>query len=122
MRKFATLALLFPVLLATTSPVGSQTRPRRVSETANNNTTTLARADETRTNETTLARVDERPRVSRDASSALEHPRRERTGGGNSWLRGLLGMGIQMSTARVGRSSCSPPRGVFLGMPRSARY
>ncbi|MGZ8845092.1 MAG: hypothetical protein ACXW3C_01375 [Pyrinomonadaceae bacterium] len=87
-------------------PVGSQTRPRRVTEAAENSTTP--------------ARSDERPRVARErATSALEQPRRE--GGGSRWLRGLLGMGIEIGARRAGGSSCSPSRHVFLGMPRS-RY
>ena len=114
MRKIAIPALLFPVLLAMTIPVGSQTRPRRVSEPVDNSTT-LARAE--------LARADERPRVAREgAAPALEQPRREGSGGGNRLLRGLLGMGIEMGAGRLGRSSCSPSRGVFLGMPSSRRY
>jgi len=112
MRKIAIPALLFPVLLAMTTPVGSQTRPRRVSETVENSTTLKS---------TALARSDERPRVARvPVSSTLEQPRRE--GSGNRLLRGLLGMGIALGASRVGRgSSCSPSRGVFLGMP-SSRY
>ena len=102
MRKIAVPALLFPILLSMTTPVGSQTRPRRVSETA--------------ANLTTPARSDERPRVAREpATPALEQPRRE---GGNRWLRGLLGMGIEMGAGRLGRSSCSPSRGVFLERSR----
>ncbi len=104
MRKIAVPALLFPVLLAMAMPVGSQTRPRRVTESTENSTT--------------QAQTNERSRGTRErATSTLEQPRRD--DGGSRWLRGLLGMGIEMGARRAGGSSCSPSRHVFLGMPRS---
>jgi hypothetical protein len=102
MRKFTTFALLFPILFALTVSVGSQTRPRRVTQPAN----TLASTSE--------VPAQQRPRTTERAPAVREGSRRE-----SRWPGILLNTGLSIGAGRIGHgSSCSPSRGVLLGGPR----
>jgi hypothetical protein len=104
-RKIATLALLFPILLAMLTPAGSQTRPRRV--TASNETAEPE----------TLATATERPRVTRESSPSRvsDEARREGVGKPSRWRVILTGLAIGAAAAG---SSCAPSRGGILRGPR----
>ena len=103
MRKTCILALLFPTLIALAVPVGSQTRPRRVTQPAN---TSSVSSSETRT--------QERERTERARTPEIrEGQRRE-----SRWPAMLLGTAISIGASRGHGSSCSPSRGVLLGGPR----
>jgi hypothetical protein len=99
MRDVAISALFFSILLASASPVCSQTRPRRVGP-----------APDTFSESGPRARPEERPREVRGGTT------RERAGGGSRWARTLLGIGIAVGAGRS--RGCSPSRGRILGLPR----
>ena len=112
MRKFTISALLFPVLLALTVPVGSQTRPRRVNQLTDTSVasnaevrTSAASNSESRTQEPARA-ISERP------AAVREGVRRE-----SRWPGLLLSTGLAIGASRMGHhgSSCSPSRGALLG-------
>lgn len=102
MKKLYVSALLFPTLLAVTVSVGSQTRPRRVtqpvtSEASNSNT------------------AQERRRENRAATPDFREGRRP-----SRWAGILLNTGLSIGS-RVGRGdSCGPSRGSILNGPRFA--
>lgn len=103
MRKLTISALLFPVLFGLTVSVGSQTRPRRVTQPAN---TSLATNLE--------ARTQQRPRATERTPAIREGARRE-----SRWPGILLSTGLAIGASRIGHgSSCSPSRGGILSMPR----
>jgi hypothetical protein len=111
MRKFTISALLFPVLFGLTVSVGSQTRPRRVTQPVDtslvsNNTTPASNSE---------ARTQERPRATSERSPASrEGVRRE-----SRWPGILLNTGLSIGASRIGHgSSCSPSRGAILSGPR----
>ncbi|HJZ81763.1 MAG TPA: hypothetical protein VKD91_15510 [Pyrinomonadaceae bacterium] len=105
MRKSFISALLFPILLALTIPVGSQTRPRRVEPPTSSS---LAINSE--------AREAERPRVARARTSEIREGAPPRT---SRWPGILLGTGIAIGLGRIGHGGvCSPSRGVLIGGPR----
>jgi hypothetical protein len=102
MREVIIPGLLFSILLAPTSLVCSQTRPRRVGPPPEVFSESVPRG-----------RAEERPRAVRG-----EAPR-ERAGRGSRWPRILLGAGIAIGAGRVGRSrSCTPSRWSIGGLPR----
>ena len=109
MRKITISALTLSILLATVTPLRSQTRPRRVTQTT-----------DIFSESTPRARADERPRVAGDrARTVRDEARREGAGRQSRWPRILLGAGIAIGTGRVGRSrSCTPSRPVLGGLPR----
>ena len=104
MRKFTVFALLFPILLGLTVSVGSQTRPRRVTQPTN---TSLAPSSET------LAQ--ERQRATRTQTPEIrEGARRE-----SRWPGILLNTGLAIGMGHIGHGgSCSPSRGSILNGPR----
>ena len=111
MRKFTISALLFPILFAVTVSVGSQTRPRRVSQPTNSSA------------ESNLeARAQERPRATSErapATSERTPPFREGARRESRWPGILLGTGLSIGAGRIGHgSSCSPSRGSILQGPR----
>lgn len=106
MRKFTLFALLFPILFGLTVSVGSQTRPRRVSQPTNTNTSSVSNSE---------ARAQERPRATSERTPATREGARR----ASRWPGILLGTGIAIGAGRIGHgSSCSPSRGVLLGGPR----
>ena len=105
MRKFTCFALLFPILFGLTVSVGSQTRPRRVTQPTNTSTS-LASTSETNS--------QERQRTSRARTPELREGRRE-----SRWPAILLSTGISLGASRIGHgSSCGPSRGSILSGPR----
>lgn len=108
MKKLLVSALLFPILLAVTVPVGSQTRPRRVNQPANANSAN---------SETTNNQERERERQFRSRTPDFREGRRE-----SRWPGILLNTGLSIGTSigsRTGRAdSCSPSRGSILNGPR----
>jgi hypothetical protein len=109
MRRTCILALLFPTLIALAVPVGSQTRPRRVTQPAD--TSQPANTSSVSSSET---RTQERERTARARTPEIrEGQRRE-----SRWPAMLLGTAISIGASRGHGSSCSPSRGVLLGGPR----
>ena len=105
LRKLSISALLFPILLALTVPVGSQTRPRRVEPPANDAPALNAEA-----------RATERPRVVRERPTEIREGALPRQ---NRWPAILLGSAIAIGASRIGHGGvCSPSRGVLIGGPR----
>ena len=109
MREITTPVLLLSILLATGTPLRSQTRPRRVGPPP---------VDINSESESVPRSRAERPRVAdgRERTVRGEAPR-ERAGRGSRWPRILLGVGIAIGAGRVGRS-CTPSRDVIRGLPR----
>ena len=110
MREVTIPVLLFSILLATATPLRSQTRPRRVGPPPvdiNSESESVPRH-----------RAEEQPRVAdgRERTVRGEAPR-ERAGRGRRWTRILLGAGIAIGAGRAGRS-CTPSRDVIRGLPR----
>ena len=105
MRKISVSALLFPILLALAVPVGSQTRPRRVTQPDS-----LAAVTNSETN------TQGRAQTVRARTPAI------REGGAREsrWPAILLSTGIAIGASRIGHGggSCSPSRGVLMGGPR----
>jgi hypothetical protein len=111
MRKFTISALLFPVLLGLTVPVGSQTRPRRVNQLTD---TSVASNSEVRPS----AALNSEVRTQERSRATTERPRaaREGTRQGSRWPGLLLSTGLAIGASRIGHgSSCSPSRGAILG-------
>ena len=100
MRKISISALLFPILLALSVPVGSQTRPRWVSQPVNDSPASNLEP-----------RAQERPRAARERTSEV------REGGGRRWASILLSTGIAIGSG-IGHSSCGPSRPAVMRMPR----
>ncbi len=107
MKKLLVSALLFPILLAVTVPVGSQTRPRRVTQPANANSA----------NSETAAAERARARQVRSRTPDFREGRRE-----SRWPGILLNTGLSIGTSIGSRGghgdSCSPSRGSILNGPR----
>ncbi len=103
MKKVTISALAFAVLLSAATPVGSQTRPRRVNP---------APTEEVYSESGPRPRTAERVEVSAEERFEGERPRRR-----SRWRRMLFEAGLAVATSRVG-GSCTPSRGVLGRLPR----
>jgi hypothetical protein len=109
MGKITAKLLLLSIMLTNATPLWSQTRPRRVEQT--NGVTSGALAP---------TRAQEQPSVmSSRARTVHSEARYERARRGSRWPRILLGAGIAIGIARIGRAgSCTPSRGSIGELPR----
>lgn len=109
MRKIITASILFSILIATATPLRSQTRPRRVAQTAGVTSGVAAAARP----EEQMVVVSGRERTVR-REAGYERVRR-----GSRWPSILLGAGIAIGLGGIGHSgSCTPSRGRIIGLPR----